>query len=107
MAIRVLEIIPELSTGGAEQVVVSYLEKFKNDADISVRAVAFFRNKGRLWEKHAEETGLAVDYLDMPDEANALEIIRELRKYLKKYKPDVIHAHMQFVKKICAKAKRI
>ena len=42
MAIRVLEIIPELSTGGAEQVVVSYLEKLKDDADISVRAVAFF-----------------------------------------------------------------
>ena len=101
MAIKVLEIIPELSTGGAEQVIVSYLEKLKDDADISVRAVAFFRNKGRLWEKYAEETGLAVDYLDLPDETNALEIIRELRRYFKKNKPDVIHAHMQFVKKIC------
>lgn len=101
MAIKVLEILPELSTGGAEQVVISYLEKLKDDADISIRAVAFFRNKGRLWEKYAEETGLAIDYLDLPDEANALEIIRELRRYLKKNKPDVIHAHMQFVKKIC------
>ena len=101
MAIKVFEIIPELSTGGAEQVVISYLEKLKDDADISVRAVAFFRNKGRLWEKHAEETGLAVDYLGLPDEANALEIIGELRRYFKKNKPDVIHAHMQFVKKIC------
>ena len=83
MPIKVLEVIPELSTGGAEQVVIAYLEKLKDDADISVRAIAFFRNKGRLWEKHAEEAGLAVDYLDLPDEANALEIIRELRRYLK------------------------
>lgn len=107
MSVKVLEILPELTTGGAEKVVISYLERLQGDENITIRAVVFSKNKGRNFEKYAAENSLPVDYLNVPDgaepgEFSALKVIAALRKYIKEYRPDVIHTHMRYVKKICA-----
>lgn len=102
---KVLHIVPDLGTGGAEKVILSYLEKNKNNPEIEMRALSLSHNQRRLYEIYAEEESLPVDYLGQSIHDRRingrLQQIGEIRRYIKKYNPDVIHIHLSILWMVC------
>lgn len=102
---RVLHIIPDFPSGGAEMVVLTYLRKLKDDKECETMAVSLSANQGRLYEKMAADEGLLIEYLgqDIHDSSLMARIrqIRQLRKYIKGKHPNVVHIHLSILWIVC------
>ena len=102
---KVLHIIPDFPSGGAEMVVLTYLRRLKGDKECETMAVSLSSNQGRLYEKMAAEEGLPIEYLGQDIHDNGLmpriRLIRQLRKYIKSKHPDVVHIHLSILWIVC------
>ena len=103
--LKVCHIINSFSTGGAEKVVLSYLEEFKGDSEYEMIAVSLAENRHKVYDKIAEQNGLHIEYLNLKRRKNIISErlyqIRSIRKYLKKKKPDIIHMHLSLLNIVC------
>lgn len=102
---KVLHIIPDLGTGGAEMVVLTYLRQSKAIPDIDMTLVSLSSNKGRLYERMVQDEHLPVTYLNQNIQDNSfigrLTQILQIRKTIKEHKPDVIHLHLSILWMVC------
>lgn len=102
---KVLHIIPDFGTGGAEKVVLTYLEKMKNDSKFEFRALSLSNNQGRLYEKYAEQNKLSIEYLGQDIHDNSIrgrcQQIKEIRNYINYFNPEVVHIHLSILWMIC------
>lgn len=99
--IHVLQIIPGFPTGGAEQVVLSYLRYFKDNEDIKFSCISLSPSKNRLYEKQIVEEDLPVSFYPNEKSENKIKLrlsqIKYIRNYVKKYKPDIVHIHLSIL----------
>lgn len=102
---KVLHIIPDLGTGGAEMVVLTYLRKSKALPDIEMSLVSLSSNQGRLYERMIDAEGLPVTYLGQNINDNSIKArisqILQIRRVIKGQSPDVLHIHLSILWMIC------
>lgn len=94
--LKVLHIIPSFNVGGAEKVVLTYLQFAKN-TNIQIRAVSLFADGNTIYNKQIGKEQLDVIYLNK-HLGYDFKIILEIRKQIKKFIPDVIHCHLYTIK---------
>lgn len=96
---RILHIIPDLPTGGAEMVVLTYLRKMKMTEEILL--ISLSSNGHRLYENIIEDEGLPVKFLNQDIQNNSIRSrliqIRQIRQTIKSFNPDVLHMHLSIV----------
>lgn len=93
---KILHVIPSFGMGGAERVVLNYLE-YGQSADVEMRAVSLYPSSGCENDKEIEERRLPVVYLDKGLGLD-LRIVAALKRVIKAYDPDVIHTHLYALK---------
>jgi len=89
--IRVLHVIPNFGTGGAERLVLDLMEETDHEK-FEVAAVSLYAETGTVIEDEIHEKGLRVFYLDKHKGLD-LTMIPKLEKVFRLYKPDVVHTH--------------
>ena len=111
--INIVHIIPTLNSGGAESVVLGYLKKFQNDSDISLSLLVLGCNNGSIFDREAKKRNLSVEYANLkPSLFRTFKMIKAIRKYVNKEKPDIVHSHLRILPFVTAatlfkKVKRI
>jgi glycosyltransferase involved in cell wall biosynthesis len=96
MKIKVLHIIPDLGSGGAERLVVD-LVKFTDKSKFDVRVCVLYDKKGTPLEEELDDLKIKTYYLGKklgPD----LRILWRLYRLLKRWNPDVIHTHLSVIR---------
>lgn len=103
--IKVIELVPTLTTGGAEAMIRDYCLLFNKDK-IDARVVVIDRKLGTYNEKALEDSGIKVTYLSellygSNYNLNVLQrVIRRISRYIYwrnlviKEQPDIIHMHL-------------
>ena len=101
---RVLEIISDTNIGGAGNVLLNYLlHRDRKNFEVAVALP-----KGSELLKRPELDGVTVFELDnLRDKSFDLPAIRELRKLMRKYRPDVVHTHGAFSGRVAARREGI
>jgi len=89
--IKVLHIIPNFGTGGAERFVVDLLEN-TDRKKFDVAAVSLYGETGTILEKEVRSKNLKVYYLDKHRGLD-LSMIPKLYRLIKHCRPDVVHSH--------------
>jgi len=94
--IRLLQIIPSLSIGGAERSVV-YLAENINRREFDVAVCVLGRRQGTFLEKELLEQGIPTFFLNIRWTFHPLTI-RRLSRLFADFKPDVIHSHLRAIR---------
>ena len=89
--IKVFHILHDLTTGGAEKLVVDMC-LFSNKDEIEASIISLFPANGSIFETLASENGINVIYLNKKLGFD-LSIIFDLYRLVKLHKPDVVHTH--------------
>ena len=92
---RIVELIPSLSVGGAERVVALLAEALS--AEHSVTVVALAAPTGSWLEQRLAEAGVSVCFLGKPPGFDGRTIAR-LGRVLRRLRPDVVHTHLHVLK---------
>ena len=99
---KALHIISDLTTAGAQTVVMNYLRYFQADLELSIVVAIKGEPMNTPYEEEAKNNGYSVEYClyrpvkSIPVIRTILNWIREQRlvyKEIKKVKPDVVHTH--------------
>jgi len=84
---KILYLIPRFTTGGAEKLVLQYARHFKQAGfDVAVASVV---GGGEL-QKEFEDSGIKV----FSSRNKSLGSWRKLKKFYKKFSPDIVHSHV-------------
>lgn len=89
---RVMMVIPTLSPGGAEKMVISIAEKI-DTKKIELIIVVLYPYQETIYAKEAANKQLKIIYLNKKQGID-LSIILQLKRIIKKFKPDIIHTHL-------------
>lgn len=96
--LRVLHIIPSFDVGGAEKVVLTYLQSAES-TNIQFRAISLYADRNTIYNKQISKEGLDVIYLDK-HLGYDFGIILKIRKQIKAFDPNVVHCHLRTMKYI-------
>lgn len=96
MKIRVLQIIPTFGVAGAEKVVLNYLKYNQSDA-MHIKAISLYPSQNSMYDREIAADGLDVTYLHKKRGFD-IGVVKELRKAIQQYNPDVIHTHLYALK---------
>jgi len=101
--LKVVHIIPNLLTGGAERS-VTYLVRFSDPAKFEVSVILVYEKLGSAFEKELEEQGYKIYSLGVPKRYITsrnikryfyyMRAIFRMRKILRAIQPDVLHSHL-------------
>lgn len=97
---RILELIPSLSVGGAERVVAllaTELSRLGHDLTV----VSLGPRTGSFIEARLAESGIAVHFLDKGPGLDP-KVIPRLRRVLRQTRPEVVHTHLHTLKYLLA-----
>jgi glycosyltransferase involved in cell wall biosynthesis len=94
--VRVLQLIPVLSVGGAE-VVVLLLARALSRLGHEVTVVALGPSSGSWIERALREEGVALRFLDKGPGLDP-RCVPRLRRTLRELRPDVVHTHLHVLK---------
>jgi glycosyltransferase involved in cell wall biosynthesis len=94
--IRVLQIVPTLSPGGAERMVVHILTRLNPQRYVAA-VVSLGRREDCELDRLLEEAGVEVRYLGKPPGFDYRMYFR-LHRALRDYRPDVVHTHIQVLR---------
>jgi len=94
--IRVLHIVPTLSPGGAERVVVHIVTRL-NPQRYEAAVVSLGRREECDLDRLLEEAGVEARYLGKPPGFDYRTYLR-LHRALRDYRPDVVHTHIQVLR---------
>ena len=94
---RILHIIPNFASGGAERVLLNYLIDWKEmfPTDVIV-GMALFSYKGSIFDDEIIEKHIQVEYSNC-ENGNFFEYISTIHKKVKAFQPDIIHSHMRIL----------
>lgn len=106
---KVLTMISSMGDGGAQRIVLNYMDFFYNDNDVEMKLLVYNHNNHTYCDNYMEERKYNVKYLNAPKN----KILRKLynifflnyviKKEIKKYNPDIIHVHITRFLKYVAK----
>lgn len=90
--LKVLHIVPNFGTGGAEKLVVDLLLNYnKNEFDVA--ALSLYPKANTMYEQKMDENNIKVYYLDK-HKGFDLSMIKKINKFIKIFNPDVVHTHL-------------
>lgn len=89
--IKVLHIIPDFGTGGAERLVVDLMD-YADKKQFEVATVSLYPEKGTILEKEIRKKELKVYYLDKHLGLD-LSMISKLYRLFCFFRPDIVHTH--------------
>ncbi|MFT4974536.1 MAG: glycosyltransferase involved in cell wall biosynthesis, partial [Myxococcota bacterium] len=92
---RIIELIPTLSVGGAERVVALLAEALSAEHDVTV--VVLGSSSDSWIEVQLRAAGVAVVFLDKPPGLSPATVAR-LARQLQRLRPDVVHSHLHVLK---------
>ena len=92
---KIVELIPSLSVGGAERVVTLLAEAMAEANDVTV--VALGTSTGSWLEERLAAVGVSVCFLDKSPGFDAATILA-LGRLLRRLRPDVVHTHLHVLK---------
>lgn len=93
---KIIELIPTLHLpGGAQTFVASLVKSFSTMSGVSVEIISLYNESGFI-NKELEKQGIVIHYLDKKRGLD-LRVGTDLRKLIKKIKPDIIHVHLNSV----------
>ena len=100
--IKVLQIISNMGAGGAQRIVLNYLNKFNNDDNIEVKLLVLGSKTNSCYDTEIAKNKYDVQYLNIKNKKipfvhrfvnfnfnNSL-----ILKAINKYNPDIIHVHL-------------
>lgn len=90
---RVMIVLPQLWTGGIQKMNLE-LAAHINDPRVEVTILSLYPNSDSIFDKQAKEQGVKVVYLDKKPGVD-LSIIWKINRFMKQYKPDVIHINQR------------
>ena len=109
--IRILQLIESMNDGGAQRVVLNYLKSFNDDPDIEMKLLVYHDLSDSFCNRIINEKKYNVDYLFKNLHNRYIRKIVEillgkilLVKYIKKFKPDIVHVHISPFLVICLKS---
>ena len=102
--IKVMHIIDKMNSGGAQRIVLNYLEDFQNDNEVDLKLFVLKSAGNSNWDKIIKEKKLNVKYLNMPASKIKIPYIKRWfnkklaekawNKAISEYNPDIVHVHM-------------
>jgi len=90
--VRVLHIIPDFGSGGAERLLVDLLQATDTDR-FEVAAVSLYPRRGTILDKEINDKELKVFYLNKRLGLD-IRVIFEVHRLFRNFRPDVIHTHL-------------
>lgn len=88
---KILEIIPTLSSGGAERFVIDLCNQLLENEDVQLVTFFPFRKNGF----YLQNSNSKLNIISLNKKLGLdISIIYKLYKVIKKYKPDIIHTHL-------------
>lgn len=90
--LRLLHLIEDLGSGGAERLLYTNLKHFDRD-EIENAVVTIFAEKD-YWKSPIEELGVRVNSLACTGLSDFPRSIRELRRRIEEFRPEIIHTHL-------------
>jgi glycosyltransferase involved in cell wall biosynthesis len=94
--VRIVQLIPALSVGGAERI-VSLLALAQHRAGHAVTVVALGPRTGSWIEQELDDNGVETVFLDKSPGFDARALPR-LGRFLRRTRPDVLHTHLHVLK---------
>ena len=101
---KVMVIVPALSTGGGERMALSIIENI-NAQDMQIRLVSLYPDTDSIFSREAKEKGIDIVYLNKKNGMD-FAVVKELRREIRSFHPDVIHTHLYVVPYVMLAAKR-
>lgn len=102
--LKVMHIIWNMNDGGAQKVILNYLEDFESDPDISLEVFVFKEKVDSICNKIIDKKGYKVHYLNNPQFKIQIPYIkryfnkriaqRKWRDVIREYCPDIVHVHI-------------
>ena len=102
--IKVVHIISNMNDGGAQRIVLNYINDFVNNQDIEVQLLVLEEKNSSYYNKELDNVNIKVDYLNCFEKKYNNRYIQFIYKYvicnirIKKYltinKPDIVHIHL-------------
>src|SRR5215472_5326501 len=86
--IRVLHIVPDLRTGGAEMMLARLINQ--GDEVFFKHQILSMRSRGDL-DSILEKEGVAVDTLDITGWLDGLLKLKKFRKVIRDFRPNIVH----------------
>lgn len=96
MKIKVLHIIPNLGTGGAEKLLLDLLSNY-DKSKFEMAVLSLYDKSHTIYEDQLEKIGIEVFHLGKKPGID-ISMIRKILRVFKAYSPDVIHTHLYVVK---------
>ena len=96
--LKILHILPSFGVGGAEKLVLDYLSYF-DENEVEIKAISMYGKNDTINDKFIKENKLNVLYFDKKPGLD-LSMLIKIDNEIKKYKPDIIHSHMNTMKYI-------
>ncbi|MFC5446780.1 glycosyltransferase [Paenibacillus aestuarii] len=90
---KVLIVVPHLRTGGGQKVALDVAIYMKNP-NVNVQLLSLYSNENTIFDQLAHSNNIKVKYLKKKSGMD-LGVITEIWKELRKFKPDVVHAHLR------------
>ncbi|MGG3478579.1 glycosyltransferase [Peribacillus frigoritolerans] len=94
--IKILHVIPDFGTGGAEKLVLDLLSNY-DKSKFTMAVLSLYNKSNTIYEKQLEKKGVEVFYLGKKPGID-ISMINKIIKIFKKYNPAVIHTHRYVVR---------
>jgi glycosyltransferase involved in cell wall biosynthesis len=91
---KIIQIIDSLGPGGAERLLVAYAPRIAK-LGFDVEVVVLHEKKGNFMRESLEAAGITVTMVEV-SQLRRVDQILGLHRALKRFKPDLIHAHLEF-----------
>ncbi len=101
---KIMVVIPTLGTGGGERMALSIIENI-DAQDLQIRLVSLYPDTDSIFSREAKEKGIDVVYLNKKNGMD-FTVVKELRREIRNFNPDVIHTHLYVIPYVMLAAKR-
>jgi len=102
--IKVMHLIWSMKSGGAQQVLINYLEAFDDDPNIEMKLFVYNSRSDSKYDREIENQNYNVQYLNGDADESRIPILKyfinhivaQKRWYeaIKSYEPDIVHIHL-------------
>lgn len=102
--LKVMHLIWSMGAGGAQQVVLNYLQDFKDDPDIELGVYVFTGGTDSKYDQTIEKQGLNAQYLNYPKTKIQIPYVKRVfqlpvsrkawQKAIHEFDPDIVHVHI-------------
>lgn len=89
--IKVIHVIPDLGTGGAEKLVIDLVDNIDNSR-FDMKILSLYGPQNSIYEKIVTDKKITIDYLDKKNGFDFNTIIKVIKFFIRE-KPDIIHTH--------------